>query len=1088
MSHDPVKLLVPVPDPLSEPESYSHTISFADTSRPELQSLLQAINHRIASVPNPGSASQIRMRVDAVTTGNDTFPYIAIETMHTLADDLPSVTFSLQLNMEQRSVDAVIEHILIPGSIGTVINVDAVRLYYGTYDSDPSAYVEFPSPFVGVKLPITDRDGTPIPSGAVVEPVFISPIGFSLSDPVEGFITRVASSDLNPPQCWDGLDNDDDGFTDFDGNDPECGYQFDPYEYSNDNDMNVVTRTLVVYNTNAADARTIADHYRSVRLPNQTDDVLCSIQLPPGQFASANDLSNATKAIRRCICENILEDTQANCTDVTGEALAEQSPITHLALIKGIPPRMTGTGWASDAEEPSFDYYLAYSIYNDTPLFGPGEDNCGNQGTLDGCVDHGTFDGGDPDAVDFQPSSSQVSYIRQIDPSLDRLLAYGRIEAINTERTIDLINRTRSAERAGIAGNFISHGFTTTTHEFLATLSSTQNDPAGQYVCDTELYLDDPDLDWDHEHCRAGQTDNGLIPGEQVLGPEDAGKIQSIPYAVNAGLYIGGLPPNSDQGHDAFSGFNNMINWRHEHPNDLPEPCEPLCRDIVDVIEREACRADSTDFFSEINTDCVGAAPGLIGWQFRSWPVQYYGFTPAGWGVDNTSGRVEKTMPQIEAGSPFGDRYLHYGAADAVDHPQCVDSSGSLTHCPELIAISLRKLQTINPAIEFETDKTMRLRFRYRRGGGDTGRIRLNMTFLKQNSNPQEQVTIEEIFDIAQPQTDWTTATADIVIPVAFSPIDRVIAKIIARRNDNIRGYIDLDLIEIFDVDDPTESNLISEDLASFERDHTGPTVGGDWAANAIDRLNGIAWWGSSSHHLTGGFAFANPEKFVGAFYSGRTLGESLMYISGNAKSGIIYGDPTYRPSGAKIYLNEGITPINDPATPLVFTDDPASWEGRELYINAFHGRGGLQQITSSVEFVPNLRPSPAPPGPSITNTQATIIGPITPVPVYQQRWLVSKCYEADVATCDALDSWIHFESSRSFRVGGVFARPLQINPLNPGAMIELADQDHLGENQNIILRLRVWRTNQENDTATAETHNNDLINYAFLQYQPVGQ
>ena len=51
----------------------------------------------------------------------------------------------------------------------------------------------------------------------------------------------------------------------------------------------------------------------------------------------------------------------------------------------------------------------------------------------------------------------------------------------------------------------------------------------------------------------------------------------------------------------------------------------------------------------------------------------------------------------------------------------------------------------------------------------------------------------------------------------------------------------------------------------------------GDWPANAIDRLGAVAWWGSSSHHITGGWAFSAPERFYGALFMGRTLGESLL-------------------------------------------------------------------------------------------------------------------------------------------------------------------------------------------------------------------
>src|SRR3989338_11633748 len=147
-------------------------------------------------------------------------------------------------------------------------------------------------------------------------------------------------------------------------------------------------------------------------------------------------------------------------------------------------------------------------------------------------------------------------------------------------------------------------------------------------------------------------------------------------------------------------------------------------------------------------------------------------------------------------------------------------------------------------------------------------------------------------------------------------------------------------------------TSLVPTDIGSFAYPQiahgSGDTHAGDWPANVIDRLGGIASWGSTSHHLIGGGAFGYSVKFAGAFYAGKSLGESLSYSESYPGAAIIYGDPLYRPSGAKIYLSEGSGPTyyNPYIFPTVtdgytFTSDPYS-SSSKLRINAFHGHANL--------------------------------------------------------------------------------------------------------------------------------------------------
>src|SRR6185503_6310255 len=121
---------------------------------------------------------------------------------------------------------------------------------------------------------------------------------------------------------------------------------------------------LVVYNTNAAEAQTIAEHYRAAR--GLAASQLCPVQMPTGTYASKDELLGARKQIlTNCICPALPPGQRpADCAaDPVATALV--SPFTHLVMVRGLPSRLFATGWSGDAMEPALDPYLAWLLYND---------------------------------------------------------------------------------------------------------------------------------------------------------------------------------------------------------------------------------------------------------------------------------------------------------------------------------------------------------------------------------------------------------------------------------------------------------------------------------------------------------------------------------------------------------------------------------------------------------------------------------------------------------------------------------------------------------------------------------------------------
>ncbi len=75
--------------------------------------------------------------------------------------------------------------------------------------------------------------------------------------------------------------------------------------------------------------------------------------------------------------------------------------------------------------------------------------------------------------------------------------------------------------------------------------------------------------------------------------------------------------------------------------------------------------------------------------------------------------------------------------------------------------------------------------------------------------------------------------------------------------------------------------------------------------------LNGVAFWGSLSHHESYGHSFSqNPMETLLYFLRGLPLGDAVWWGEIH-NSGMLYGDPLYSPVAVRLnYLNEWDTII----------------------------------------------------------------------------------------------------------------------------------------------------------------------------------
>ncbi|MFP6639934.1 MAG: hypothetical protein VCC04_06805, partial [Myxococcota bacterium] len=518
----------------------------------------------------------------------------------------------------------------------------------------------------------------------------------------------------------------------------------------------------------------------------------------------------------------------------------------------------------------------------------------------------------------------------------------------------------------------------------------------------------------------------GLLPGTLS---------STIPSPIDVGLFLGRWPWGPSSYQRGFSNFNLMARWHKSE-----EDCTELCSDFLDEASRSACADKDNpvrmDYFGELNAECVGVAPGFIGYQHRSYPVGYYGFRPPGW-EGASSGGAESTPPVVLEGGAHqdetftDDRYLHLGVHD-VDHPDlstCVKVDGDPEDCPEEIALYLLYIDDEDFEITENLDLLVRLRHRNRanpaRPGKSAGQMRVfTQVFFHDGS---ESPSGEAMIDLADATTgsEWEAEEAMITVEIPGSrTVDRIRMVLTVSFGNNIKDFLDLDAVEIVDLG--RNKALIPTEAGSFAQTAQDATHLGDWAANAIDRLGGIAFWGSSSHYLNGGRAFTDTKFFYRRLLSGRTLGESVL-SSGKGASGIIYGDPLYRPVAAALYSTEPAdryqawtnsgTPLQHPG--LEVTEENVD-SARVLVMSAMHGTASLDSV----------------------------------------QWQLATCSQLDLQACDANALWVEQETGTGSVKGRSFDWTSFIDPTI---------------SQPVVVRLKVENPG-EPDRA--------LYDYAFFDYQ----
>lgn len=650
---------------------------------------------------------------------------------------------------------------------------------------------------------------------------------------------------------------------------------------------------LVLHNTNVPEALALARYYADARGIDASH--ICGVALPPGTMATADELLGARRTIvESCICPLIdLTVRPEPCVVARASDIAAVSPITHLVTTKGMPTRLTETGWTLDEESPSLAPFLSYLIYHDDAIFG---------------------DDTKRSLAPLYPRLSPASYAPPpVDPAELGWAAWGQIEATTFARTRALIDRTLAAERDGFRGNIlIEDASSTPLWSYLRELTQSFDPTCTDYLTHTPFVFGTPESSWPYARCRVGTTGStvgdapsGSIPGE--LGT-------TIPNPVSVGLFLGANPgPNTQTG---FDGFDVMRRWHRD-----TAICNQLCLDRGPPAEIARCQASSVDIFGELDSECVGAAPGFLAFQLRSWPVQHMGFFPSGWAPVAT-GAEERDAPRVLTGGAYrdarftDDAYVRFGGADfeaaaPAGTPQCQYEDGTTHACEERVVTAFGLRVPIDPPLPFVSGRrSFTVRMRYRNAASPGGALVGWGVF--DGVGTQQWEVGWTLIDAAHPS--WTLHEFPVVADQSRLPgvtqLEHMYIYVIVSPDKPALGYLDLDGIEV--VDDSTGRALLRPSLGSFAETSHEENVPGDFAANVIDRMGGIGAWGSSSHFITGGWAFRAADRFAPMLFSGRTVGEALLAAE-RPQSGLVYADPLYRPVAIRLSAHDGASVVSVP-------------------------------------------------------------------------------------------------------------------------------------------------------------------------------
>ena len=665
---------------------------------------------------------------------------------------------------------------------------------------------------------------------------------------------------------------------------------------------------LVIVNDNSVDSPQVGSYYAQQRDINPANIV--HIKVPDSYFISWNDFRQLRDQLIHFMQLNTLDDPNlapAVCTDgeppyycqASMDQLRAHTRIRYLVTTRGVPTRMTvdGSTLYSPGTPTSVDNYLKYWLLN-----------------------YFTED------VALAFNEREIAFadgrgMRTVEPATDRELIVGRIDGLNLDAAKALVDRAMLVEGAGIYGTWYgSTKFWSWKNAATRTAIYPRYERSvlgWRYALG--LWGEDRDECTDYlnfsgflaegkapAHCRLRLNDGNDPALQSTLNinyPAPGNASSRMPLVVDALGYQGWL-----DGQATLGSFNALLNWRKN------DQCTvTLCDNAADPA---ACRANSSDIFGELNTDCVGVADGFMGYNHTSYPISYLAAWPTGWSGASNGDQDKLAFPEVRTDKGYDDNNsLWFRNTDQVDSPLCYTTS-DFTLAPDQPCLDARRVvlsQTIPLAtrtLDTANPQSYRLRFRYRYRDIQQP-VAFNVRFqVAETGAGKTQIDYgrRQVAIFSGSQNRWRTAEAFIQLdPALHSALSFNRITISFESDSAFSGELGIDVVSLKEVSEDVELVI----NGSFKDGHHQVTTG-DHAATFLSRLNGVAVWGSVGHHQSGGSAFAsNGLENMVYFLRGLPLGDAVWFNE-SQNSGLLYGDPLYSPVAVRlnpVYSSTDISP-----------------------------------------------------------------------------------------------------------------------------------------------------------------------------------
>lgn len=671
------------------------------------------------------------------------------------------------------------------------------------------------------------------------------------------------------------------------------------------------TDVLVVVNDNSRDSAPLATYYAQRR--NIAAENIVHVRVPNQYFINWTEFQSLRDQILRAgICPRVpLRSRPVACSNPgepiytadTIAALTANTGIRYVVLTRGVPTRVTvdGSTLAFPNESTSVDNYLSYWLARYL--------------TSDVVLNFN-----EREAAFNAPHAQRV-----VSPQRDREYIVGRIDGVDLPAAKALIDRALAAERDGIYGhlygaangpsvwknygnNLPFYGDHATAWRYPLGVFDEARPECAAYT-DADHYLNFPA---NNVRGKSPAYCNAVFSKYSPNEPAPGLSYGRHPLATDALVYLGMLDGQT------VGGFNTLLNWRKN------SQCSALlCEQAADV---NACRAASSDPQREINTDCVGVAPGFIGYNYQSYPVAYLGIWPTGWqpigigGGLNDVVRVDNTVGADDSVSAWFDR------PDETADPSCFVYTGGILQtvtqpcrARRYVGLSQRiaaqaadannppayrfSFQAKSEAIAAASAFSSSALFWYTKAANVACPSPLqgavSGTSCTYNSYATHAVAVGD--------GAWTLYSRDVVPPaIAGFNYNAIELRFSANL---VGGRLGFDAVSWVDLSAARE--LVVN--GSFNQGHK-QAASGDYAANFLNRLGGTAFWGSLSHHESGGHSFSATSTGTLVYWlRGLPLGDAV-WLGETRNSGILYGDPLYSPAAVFLHVNRDDTRVFDNA------------------------------------------------------------------------------------------------------------------------------------------------------------------------------